>query len=396
VCDYQFTDKEEEDFIKRNKGKTGWLDTEDTRSGNMPRQKTRYLGKKICDDHKIAFDNKFSPQDKRYRICFDLINKDRMIAELDCFDNLVLIHSSTIDIPSKSLLSYEATLEDLFHWNALKVEWIEVYKAFCRYQNGGKIEDFSYFHYAAPLPDSNEKNDRKDAKKYTSLKIHTFINLYKALRIGWGEIENSYKDDTYNTLFIKILTKYYEERFVQRTNPDDTQQRYRNHLKNIVIFKDFPEKVRCEIERLSNDKELDDSGRELYRLILEEYDRDPHGQGFENAVDALKKVSSIPHIRDILWDFHRATLVLGKAPNGQEGTSFDYFLQCFGVGEFLFDYDPKSDEASVVDRVLYQIREALRASSDPRVRGAVSDWVEAESKILDFDAKISGRKRAKL
>jgi hypothetical protein len=396
MCDYQFTDKEEEDFIKRNKDKTGWLDSEDTRSGNMSRPKTRYLGKKVCDDRKIAFDNQFSPQDKRYRICFELINKDRMIAELDRFDNLVLTHPAMIDIPSKSLLSYGATLQELMHWNALKVEWTEVYKAFCRYQNGERIEDLLYFYCVVPLPDSNEKNYRKNAKNHTLLKIHTFTNLYKALRIGWSEIENTYKGDTYNTLFIKILTKHYEERFIRRTNPADTQQKYRNHLKNIIVFQKFPEKVRCEIERLSNDKELDDSGRELYRLILEEYDRDPHGQGFENAVDALKKVSSIPHVRDILWDFHRATLVLGKAPDGPEGKSFDYFLQCFGVGEFLLDYDPKSDEASVVDRVLYQIREALRASTDPRVRAAVSDWVEAESKIIDFDAKISGRKRAKL
>ena len=52
-------------------------------------------------------------------------------------------------------------------------------------------------------------------------------------------------------------------------------------------------------------------------------------------------------------------------------------------------------DVPVLDRVLHQIREALRASTDPRVRAAASEWVEAESKILDFDVKISRRNAQK-
>jgi hypothetical protein len=158
------------------------------------------------------------------------------------------------------------------------------------------------------------------------------------------------------------------------------------------VLAGFQGKMKIHLESLSNDKKLDISDRELYRLTLEEYKREPHGQGLEKAFAVLKQVAQEDtQVMQSFMDFYQALSIVGKFSH----TSFDAFLKCDGIENFSLDYDPTSNDSLIVERVLLQIREILRASSDPRVRAAVSDWVEAESKILDFDVKMSRRNAQK-
>jgi hypothetical protein len=183
-----FTEKQINDCIKRCRCKKKWLNTRDVRSGNMTSLETRHLMKVIVD-RGFAFSNQVVWQDERYQICFELDKKIMMIEDLDRFDNLVLTHPLMLDIPSKSLLYDKTKLLNLKYWNALKIEWLEIYAAFCRYQNGQDIEDFQCFISSVPI--ANESLYLKDCKQHMLIKIRKFIKMYKAFKIGWEEIEDS-------------------------------------------------------------------------------------------------------------------------------------------------------------------------------------------------------------
>ena len=322
-----------------------------------------------------------------------------MIEDLDRFDDLVLIDPATIDIPSKSFLSNEMTLFNLKHWNVLKCEWTEVYKAFCRYQNGQSIENFQYLLSIETIFVSNEKQYLKDIKDYILIKTYKFIKMYKAIKIGWKEIKNIRTEDNYNSLFIKIVSEHYSERLSGQNNTFNSQEKQIIHSKKSVVLARFLSILKGHLERLSKDKSLNDSEREYYRLTLEDYNREPHGQGLEKAFAVLKKVAlKDTQVLQSMQDFYQALSMFGKFSKQSGDKPLDIFLnssECDGIGNFSPNYDLTSNDVPMLDRVLQQIREALRASTDPRVRAAASEWVEAESKILDFDAKISRRNAQK-
>lgn len=277
-----FTKKQINNCIKRCRHKKGWLNTAHVRSVNMTSLKIRQLMKAMVDLG-LAFSNQVVWQDERYQICFELDKKSMMIEDLDRFDDLVLIHPAMTDIPSKSLLNSETTLSYLKHWNVLKCDWLEVYEAFCKYQNGQSFEKFQYFRPAYAIPIANEERYLKDKKNHILIKINGFIKMYKALRIGWKEIESIYTEDTHNTLFIKIISEHYRERLIRRTNFAKPQEKQIIHSKKTVVLQRFLGIMKDHLERLSKDESLDRCDREFYRLTLEDYNREPHGQGLEKA-----------------------------------------------------------------------------------------------------------------
>lgn len=395
---YDFTEKQINDCITRCHKKKGWLNTKYIRSGNMTSLEVRHLMNVIVD-RKIAFSNQVVWHDERYQICFELDNKNMIIEDLDRFDDLVLLHPAMSDIPSKFFLSNETTLFNLKHWNLLKCEWIEVHRAFCRYQNGLNIENFQYLPPIDTTPLTNEKQYSKDIKKFILIKIYKFIKMYKALKVGWKEIQSIHTEDTHNSLFNKIISQYYNERFLSRINPSPPQEKQIIHSNKTVVLKKFPEIMKDHLERLSKDESLDYYDREFYGLTLEDYKREPHGQGLEKAFAVIKKVAlKDSQVLQSIQDFYQALPIVGKFPKQSGDKPLDVFfnfLECDGIGEFSQNYNLMSNDVHALDRVLHQIREALRASTDPRVRAAASEWVEAESKILDFDVKISRRNAQK-
>ena len=231
------------------------------------------------------------------------------------------------------------------------------------------------------------------------MKARRFIKMYKALKIGWKEIDSIHAKDTHNTLFLKIVTEYYRENLALRTSLAKPQEKQIIHSKKTVVLARFPGILEGHLERLSKDKSLDDSEREFYRLTLEDYNREPHGQGLEKAFAVLKEVAlKDTQVLQSMQDFYQALPIVGKFSKQSGDKPLDIFLnsrEYDGIGNFSPNYDLRSNDVPVLDRVLHQIREALRASTDPRVRAVASEWVEAESKILDFDVKISRRNAQK-
>ena len=391
MCSYQFTEKQVNNFIRRNKDKKGWLSARDVRSENMPSLETRKLMQLMCDNFKVAFNNQAFFQNEGYKICFELDQKDRMIEELDRFDYLLLFHPEIMNIPSEYLISKETTPSELLCWKELLGNFIRVFKAFCRYQNGQNIEDFNYFGHSDNLSDL-EKLYLKDATEHLLIKVRRLISMYKSLRIGWKEIERFYPYSTYNTFFIAILQAEYNESFAHQINSAKSSEKQIIHSRKTVTLSKFHSNMKRELERLSKCENIDSLDRELYRLTLEEYNREAHGKGRENAFAVLKKVAQKdPQVMQVFMDFHQALSIVGKFSEHSKEENFDEFLKCDGVGHFVLNYEPKSNDAFIVDRILDHIRNVMRSSDDPRVRASVSQWVEATSKILDFDVKISRR-----
>lgn len=393
-----FTEKQINNCVKRCRHKKGWLNTKHVRSENTTSLETRQL-MEVLVNRGFAFSNQVVFQDERYQICFEMDKENMMIEDLDRFDDLVLMHPAMLDMPPKSLLSKSSTLLHLSHWNGLKSEWIEIYRAFCRYQNGESIEKSQYFFFYTTFLCTREDQHRKDEICHVLIKIYKFIKMYKALKVGWEEIKNIYIEDTHNTLFIKIISEYYGESFIRRTNPIKPQEKQVAHSKKNVVLARFQAVMKSHLERLVKDESLTYDDRELYRLTLEEYNREPHGQGLEKAFAVLKKVAlKDTQVLHSMEEFYQALPIVGKFSKQSGDKAIDIFLksvECDGIGNFSQNYDITSNDAPMTDRCLHQIREALRASKEPRIRAAVSEWVEAESKILDFSVKISRRNAQK-
>jgi len=204
---------------------------------------------------------------------------------------------------------------------------------------------------------SNFFKRNKDAKEHLLLKVREFISMYKALRIGWKEIKDFYPDGTYNTFFIAILREHYNNIFIRSLSYSDPPRKKIIHSQKKVTLSNFHENIKHELERLSKDRYLDNSDRELSRLTLEKYNQEPHGQGFENAFAVLKKVAKKdPQIMQILMDFYHALSIVGRFSEQSIGENFDEFLKRDGIGYFVLDHNPKSNDAFILDQFLCRIK----------------------------------------
>jgi hypothetical protein len=192
---------------------------------------------------------------------------------------------------------------------------------------------------------------------------------------------------------LAIVCAYYHTNLFNVIALTNSDRKYRSESDKLVTISKFPEFLRCELERFA--KESSDSNKEYWISLLVDYDRDPHGQGLEKVVNALIKVATKDitkkYILDKLEDFHKAFSMIGGFPNFK---SFDNFLNCYETEQPLLpkDFDDPNFNYLTTLSEGYEIKVALRASSNPMVRKAVLDWGDANNKIINVAATISRRK----
>jgi hypothetical protein len=91
MSEFQVTEKEVRNLLKniRRGNKGGWLNARDIRTKNKSAAEVRILMKEmVARGH--AFDNWLPSEDSNYEICFSLLEKERMLADLDRFDPSLL------------------------------------------------------------------------------------------------------------------------------------------------------------------------------------------------------------------------------------------------------------------------------------------------------------------
>lgn len=396
MSDYQWTEKQIKKAYESRKHKKGWLDARDIRSG-IPAAAVRQL-MKIMVDRKLAFDNLTSPDSDRYKICFNLEEKERMIKEIEnsqkeqsqCFfDPSLLSDPRLVDLPPEKILDFVKSPDVGFYWNKLKIEWQEIYKEFFRYQNGGKMQD-PQFIYASLLPGDLSKQRIKDMKTLLLSQTNTFISMYKSLKIGWSEIKHIYPCyRTYNDLFLEILSAHYSVKLFHLRTFEKSNQTDRTISSKLNKISNLPKIIIFTLEGLHENS--NDPDKKCWKIILEEYRRDPHGQGLENAFNILLKFADEDteenYLRDIINDFCKALSKLGSFPRLK---SYADLLAYFETEEESSD-DPLFDYLVELSNS-YPIKETLRSSENQKVKDAVFEWVNAEKEIIEINNTIFRRK----
>jgi hypothetical protein len=155
----------------------------------------------------------------------------------------------------------------------------EIYKTLCRYQNREKIELIHDNFENCSTKETQQFNKEKRRCLYT--KTNKYIQMYKALRTGWQEIKHIYPFATYNDLFIEMISAHYNVSLFGVINLQQSQRRYRSEARKLSTISNFPQFIRGELERLS--EESDSFSKEDWETLLKYYDQEPQRMS-ENSI----------------------------------------------------------------------------------------------------------------
>ena len=397
MSNYQWNEKQIIKAYESRKHKKSWLSTRDIRSG-IPAKYVRQL-MKIMVDRSYAFDNRTSPDSDLYKICFNLDKKEQMIREIQdsrtnnievVFDTSLLSDPRLADLPPKDFLKFAKSSRMRLYWDEMKIEWQEIHKEFFRCQKGGNMKDSQYIHVDL-LSTGILEWQIKDMRAFVSWQANTFINMYKALKIGWQEIKHVYpRYHTYNELFLGVLSAHYSVKLFNLCNFKKSKQKERTISRKLDIISKFPEFITPMLKILHED--ANSSDKKYWKIIIENYIRDPHGQGLQDAFNILLRYADEDeheknYIKDALNDFCRAFSNLSDLPRFR---SYDDFCMYFEMEEKssddpFFNYLVELSDADV-------IKEILRKSNNSKVTDAVFEWANAEKEIIEVSRTISRRK----
>jgi hypothetical protein len=368
MSDCQFTDKQINNFIKRSKDKKGWLNSYKVRSENMKTEDTRKLMKLIVD-RKLAFDNLvINFENDKYEISFDWNDKDRLIEDLERFDKSVILDTAMIKLPPDSLLSDSSTFFEQTQWANLRAEWDIIYETLCAYQNGEEIKA----HISRFLNISNNKTINKDVREYVALQCRSLICKYKAIKIGWKEIKDIYPSFCdHNQLFLAMISNENKCKFLWFASNNKPQRKYPSESIKLAKISKLHAIVRGMIEDLV--KFGEPNNQKHWGLMLEEYNREPYFK----LDDILKELD---------------TVAKKDTENNTISEKITDLKKSFSMFEEGWTYDdPQLEYFYECSQGVPWVREPLKNSSNPRVRKALNDWLEADGKFINFEAKISRR-----
>lgn len=396
MSDYQWTEKQMKKAYESRKHKQGWLNARDIRSGFLAASVRQLM--KIMVDRKLAFDNLTLPDSDRYKICFNLEEKEQMLRKIQdsrkddfniIFDTSLLSDPKLADLPPEDFLNFATTSRMRCYWTELNIEWKEIYKEFFRCQKGGDMQDNQYI-YADLLPVDVSKQQMEDKRALVLSQRNTFINMYKALKIGWQEIKHIYPlYFTYNDLFVKILSAHYSVKTFRLMSFKKSNQTDRTISSKLDIISKLPGLI---ISILKNSYEnANNSDKEYWKIILEGYIQEPHGRGLQNAFDILLEIANEDeeenYVKDELNDLWKAFSKLSSFPRFK---SYDDFRTYFETEDQLSD-DPHFNYLVELSNA-YAIKETLRSSENPKVTDAVLEWANAEKEIIKVSRTIFRRK----
>jgi hypothetical protein len=341
----------------------GWMDTENIRTENMKASDVRRI-MKIMVDRGFAFDNWLSPDNKQYAICFNLPMKDRMIEDLDRFDPSLLSHRRIVDISPEYLSKLSMTVNTLGILNISRRHYAEIYHVLCMYQDGKDIEKFKI-----DIIDREGQLDKFYSKYFKRLIIaesRLLINIYKAIKVGWRELEDIVEAPTYNDLFLELLNEIRLQQLDECLNVNTefeikprSQSRYLTEIANIN------ESCKKELSTLIK-YSINLREKEFYQSLLEDCIQYPYGRSLQNAFSALCNIANrdstkryiTDKINNIIKTYHAVSAEL-----------------------------PINDSDSLYIKAIL-VEDILGISTDPRVRKALSDWKSSKYEASNILSSI--------
>lgn len=397
MSDYQFTDKQINNFVKRCMDKKGWLNTRDVRSGNMPAVELRQL-MKVAVDLGCAFDNSLSPESERYEICFNLEEKDRLLEEIEKSNNYFLLDDLLLSAqvmfclpPMNSNFTSTKKTNELISWLEHKILWLDIYQALCRYQNREKIENFGFCFLCEPYFQGSPKYYDKNRKEFISLMTNKFVAMYKAVKIGWQEIKTIYPFATYNDLFIAILLAHSVSWLQQSLLKKAVKSGYRTNARKLEKVLSIPEFVKEALDILSMESS-DVNTKKYYQSLLEQYERDPSDRLLDSIISILvksaKKDDNNNWILNCLEEYYKSFSLPGIF---HDFKSFDDFLSSYETGASWLSYKDTNLNRFDIFAGGSLIQTVLSKSTDPNVREALSEWENAQSRVFKLTYRIYRR-----
>jgi hypothetical protein len=362
MSEYQFTDKQINNFIKRCKDKKRWLNTRHVRSGNMPAVELRQLMKMVVD-RELAFDNGFGFENEKYEICFELEHKRKMLEELEDARKISLSNDSDVfnlaffKSLSKSLYDDCRAIEEAKACNIVLSQMRIIYDAFYTHQHGGNVEDINFTFTSYVLSEKDSQRMNSYLREFIFVSAYILIDMYYALMIGWEEVKDISNYSTCNELFMELFISQHIKVIISiySLGLQNLSPKYRSLARNAWKIVNFNKFVKSEIENLANHSN-DIQSKTYYQSLLAEYDLDPHGQGLQNAVNALKELA----YKDI----------------GNEYI-LDTFQDLYKADRAFPGYEIPSNHKSNIS----EIKIALGQSSNSRIKKALSDWRKSEYRV---------------
>ena len=356
MSDYQWTEKQIQKVYATRKHKKGFLNAREIRAGVSAADVRKLM--KVIVDRGYAFDNELDPAHEEYEICFNLEEKDRIIEDLDRFDNSLLSDSRMLFIPQEVISKFldSPDLEPILTFEINR--YLEIDNALKRYQNRGKIEDFK-----VNTINGQGNKHRFASKHYKDIVIaetQILIAMYKAIKIGWRELKEIVYAPTYNEFFIETLivcrTDNLELLLESEGKPEMRFRSQWGHLKKLANKNKLIEKELSLLIEHSTSSQA----KESYRSILEDFQRNPYDRSVENAIcvlcDAANRDTNKNHIYEGLIDIVKAY---------------------FAVVPTL----PRESEGDIRVAVT---KDVLALSTDPRVQKALSIWKNSGNKFYDL------------
>jgi hypothetical protein len=349
VSDFECTENQINNLLRKviRNNEQGWMDTSNVRTENMKASNVRRL-MKIMVDRGFAFDNWLSPNNERYAICFNLLMKDLMLEDLDRFEPSLLSHLRIVEISPEYLSKLSMTVDTQNILNISRRRYAEIYDVLCMYQDGKDIENFKI-----DIIDREGQLDKFYSKYFKRLIIaesRLLINIYKAIKVGWRELEDIFEASIYNDLFFELLSEIRLQQLDDCLNVKSkfeiksrSQSRYLTEIANInESFKD----ILSDLIKYS----IDLRDKELYQSLLEDCIQYPYGRSLQNAVRALCNV-----------------------PDRDKSYVTDNLFKLVKAYRAVSAELPINDsDSSYIKSIL--VEDILGISTDPRVRKALSDW----------------------
>jgi hypothetical protein len=160
----------------------------------------------------------------KYGIYFNTVEESKP-ERIHFFDSEVLLSPLILDMPPRAYLEWGLSFYQHALWVHCKEEWTEVYRAFCMYQNEGKI---TYKRL-------NFRGDKR-LGKYRLIMIELYIAIYEAIRIGWDDpmLADSGLEPDHNKFFVECLYNESIFDFVDSIEPLEEPMKYRTTYNSLI------------------------------------------------------------------------------------------------------------------------------------------------------------------
>ncbi len=289
-------------LIELFKDENRFITATEVRKAGIARDKTSQYRRDLL---KLALDRGYAKKNNgatsahnKYGVYF---NTKVEIAGEYLFDWDVLLSPVIINLPPREYLETNLSIAQKKKWNLIKREWIEIHKFFCICQNPENAQNYNCLQ----ITDI----------KYRGVKAVGYIFMYKAIKIGWIEVEKKGLEKSfgsYNDYFIKCLMHDSSLEFENCLSADQKAEKLRSFYDHLLVMRNArkkgiytPEQYGDGYVTINEKKDLE----RAFKFLTKNQDMKPNLKKFSNYTELVQKClenSTDPKVKKALDDWREA------------------------------------------------------------------------------------------